>query len=44
MRYDFKLHTRTDLSRKELMELTILVTSERYFACELGIFEQSEGV
>ena len=25
------------------MELTILVTSEPYFACELGIFEQSEG-
>ena len=43
MRYDFKLHTRTDLSRKELMKLTILVTSEPYFACELGIFEQSEG-
>ena len=43
MRYDFKLHTRTDLSRKELLELTILVTSEPYFACELGIFEQCEG-
>ena len=43
MRYDFKLHTRTDLSRKELMELTIHVTSEPYFACKLGIFEQSEG-
>jgi hypothetical protein len=25
------------------MELTIFVTSEPYFACELGIFEQSEG-
>ena len=25
------------------MELTILVTSEPYFACESGIFEQSEG-
>ena len=43
MRYDFKLHTRTGLSRKELMELTILFTPEPYFACELGIFEQSEG-
>jgi len=43
MRYDFKLHTRTDLSRKELMDLVIHVTSDPYFACELGIFIQSEG-
>ena len=42
MRYDFKLHTRTDLPRKERIELTILVTSEPCVACELGSLNRAK--
>ena len=43
LRYDRKLHERTDLSRQELLTLTQLCVFEPYFECELGTFIQDEG-
>jgi hypothetical protein len=38
-----KLHHKTNLSIKQLMQLTNLCTTEPYFLCELGIFQQNDG-
>ena len=43
LRYDKKLHERTDLTRKELLTLTDLCVSEPYFECEFGTYIQEEG-
>lgn len=43
LQYDKSLHTKTDLTREELLKLTILCISEPYFSCEHGIYQQSEG-